>query len=127
MWRVYLLAALIAAASGAISAYVTVKLTVPEPHAGHLLAPPPLTQKLTGSDRLEFPTGEAPSEKIIYYTIPFASPPNLTLTYGGDAGYSVADQTVKSFKLQRICPVKGKEDDWRIIGCNWLAEGLAAK
>jgi len=127
MWRVYLLAALIAGVSGAITAYVTVKLTVPEPGAYHAPPPPPLTQRLTGADQLDFPAGETPSEKIIYYPTAFASPPQLTLTYGSQTGYSVTDQTAKSFKLQRVCPVKGKEEEWRIFGCNWQAEGLPAK
>jgi hypothetical protein len=128
MWRVYVLAALIAAASGSLAAYVTVKLTAPAPRVDRPPMPP-ATQRLTGEDHLEFPTGDKPTEKIVYYQTPFASPPYLTLTLGGgNAGYMVTDQTEKSFKLQRgPCPVKGKESDWRIGQCLWVAEGPTAK
>jgi hypothetical protein len=128
MWRVYLLAALIAGASAAITAYIMVKFTVPEPPASNPPPPPLLTQKLTGGEHLEFQTGDVPSEKLIYYKVPFASSPHLTLTRGSDAGYKITDKTEKSFKLQRgPCPVTGKEMDWRIATCTWEAEGLPAK
>jgi len=126
-WRVYLVAALIAAASGAITACVTVKLALSRLGVNHVFPQPPLTQRLSGLDLLDFPAGEAPSEKIVYYSTPFASPPNLRLTGGGDVGYTITDQTEKSFKLQRRCPVKGKEQEWRGVSCIWAAEGLPAK
>ncbi len=67
--------ALIAAVTAALVAYVTVKLTAPPPPAQHLQPPPPATQRLTGSDHLEFPAGETPTEKVVYYVTPFGRRP----------------------------------------------------
>jgi hypothetical protein len=141
MWRVYLLSALIACVAGAATAFITVQLTkpaVPQNSGTDLRAG---TVTLEGEEYLEFPKGNVPSEWVVYYKTPFASPPNLTFPNEVAYDYKITDQKAESFKLQRVLDEvipelkvgevrvgrAPKQEIYATSKLKWKAEGQPAK
>jgi hypothetical protein len=118
MWRVYLLAALIAAVVAAAVSFTVVQL------GGTLrLAPSSL---IVAEGEVEVPFAKSdkePSEVDVFYKAPFASTPNLTFPDHRLSMYrcQVVDQKATGFKITRM----------EAFGSNaklkWVAEGTSSR
>ncbi len=98
-----------------------------------------------GEEYLAFPKeGKSASERLVYYKIPFASPPNLTFPNEVVYGYKITEQKADCFKLERAVLEEDKPEPLRIDGpvqvgsappqeifaeskLKWRAEGRPAK
>jgi hypothetical protein len=110
MWRVYLLSALVAGVVAAFTDFLTVQITKETGQASN-----------NGTIILE---GEAhldvgAKERIVYYKVPFASPPYLSGT--GMEHYKITDQKAESFTIQRP-PAYASE-----VILKWKAEGRPSR
>jgi len=85
----------------------------PERYRLYWVEPTDLNRVVTleGEDNLPMPKlffkdGEpdTPSQKVVYYKAPFASPPHLTYDSPRDDGYKVINERADSFTLQRFTP-----------------------
>jgi hypothetical protein len=119
-WRVYLVSAVLACVVAAGTAFIMVRLLVPQAPSTRQAPDSPNAAILDGV--AELPWG---AELEVFYKAPFSSPPTLTFPEGLDGtACRVGEQKAGSFMLVR--------DKAGFVGPNiakvkWKAEGQTAK